>query len=88
MRRTKFPIKLTFLFLQVHASSERTQAERLGAPVIWQALSTFLYGAFIGAVLGAGILASTFAFNGPGGRGWTDYWHKLRGRSSSSKPPH
>jgi hypothetical protein len=56
--------------------------------MIWQALSTFLYGAFIGAVLGAGILVSTFAFNGPGGRGWPDYFrNKLRGPSSSSKPP-
>ena len=47
--------------------------------MIWQAVSTFLYGALIGAVLGAGILVSTFLFNGPGGRGWDYYWHKFRG---------
>jgi hypothetical protein len=59
----------------------RVAGERLGAPVIWQALSTFLYGALIGAVLGAGILVSTFLFNGPGGRGWDEYFRQKRWRS-------
>ena len=44
--------------------------------MIWQALSTFLYGAFVGTVLVTGIAVSTFLFN-IGGRGW-DYVRKRR----------
>jgi hypothetical protein len=48
--------------------------------VIREALWTLLYGGFVGALLGIGITASSFLINGPGGRGWDSYWHKLRGK--------
>ena len=60
----------TFLVVSSRIRSTHTRRTARSA-AMRQALSTFLYGSFVGTVLVTGIAVSTFLFN-IGGRGW-DY---------------